>query len=122
MNSIVGPIFNVYFAEKKRFVGPVNNARDPLKAKMCRWEAQNVLPKRTLYLVFHQYFFFFFGEIPIMVLTIAYDYFHKIKKLKIKNLHNILMLFFFFFNFKFQPITSTFNDNSLSLNQDTNYR
>ena len=37
MNSVVRPIFNVYFAEKKkRFVAPVNNARDPLKAKMCR--------------------------------------------------------------------------------------
>ena len=30
MNSAVTPIFNKNFVEKKRFVGPVNSARDPL--------------------------------------------------------------------------------------------
>ena len=31
MNSIMGPIFNESFAEKKRFVGPVNSVWDPLE-------------------------------------------------------------------------------------------
>ena len=32
----------------------------------------------------------------------------------------VYCMFFFFFLKEFQPITSTFNDNSLSSNQDTN--
>ena len=30
MNSTVRPIFNESFVEKKRFMGPMNSARDPL--------------------------------------------------------------------------------------------
>ena len=31
MNSVVGPIFNEIFVEKKIFVGLMNSAQDPLK-------------------------------------------------------------------------------------------
>ena len=31
VNSVMGPIFNESFVEKKKFVGPVHSARDPLE-------------------------------------------------------------------------------------------
>ena len=40
MNSVVGPIFNESFIEKKRFVGPVNSARDPLDSHRTRISTQ----------------------------------------------------------------------------------
>ena len=36
MNSIVKPIFNESLCEKKRFVGPVNSAQDPLISTIHR--------------------------------------------------------------------------------------
>ena len=39
VNSAVESIFNKSFTEKKRFMGPVNSARDPLKKHNPIWNA-----------------------------------------------------------------------------------
>ena len=45
MNSIVGPIFNVFFLNKV-FVGLVNSARDPLNSTYCLLKAETHASKK----------------------------------------------------------------------------
>ena len=54
MNSIVVPIFNENFVEKKMFVSPVNSTRDSLESTKTRFsmKKKSVKRKRT---TFHPY-------------------------------------------------------------------